>query len=83
MKMSKHDRKIYNQGKTAGYIEGYKKGLHDGNPFTAIYEAVNNMTKNLIEMMNDPETIKIMQELNEKELQAEKLEIEGDENNLI
>lgn len=50
MKMSRRERKIYNEGKAAGYKDGYTKGLHDGNPFILIAETfadiVNQITSN-------------------------------------
>ena len=49
-KLSRHERKIYNAGRAAGYIEGYKDGIHDGNPFTRAIEAINKFIDNLPEM---------------------------------
>lgn len=82
MKMSKSERKAYNQGKRdgqqIGYFEGYAKGLHDGNPFNALMEAVSNFVKTIGE---NPEIMaeamkqraKSPEEL-EAELEAEDLE---------
>ena len=51
MKMSRSKRKAYNQGRRdgqqIGYFEGYAKGLHDGNPFNKIIEAVSNLAKTI------------------------------------
>ena len=50
MKMSRRERRIFNEGKAAGYKDGYTKGLHDGNPFILMAEAfegiVNQITSN-------------------------------------
>lgn len=66
MKMSKAERKAYNQGKEAGkqigYMEGYAKGLHDGNPFNAIIDAFASIAKTIAE---NPE---LLQQLNQEEL---------------
>lgn len=72
MKMSKAERKAYNQGerdgKQIGYMEGYAKGLHDGNPFNAIIDTLASIAKTIAE---NPE---LLQQLNQEELI-----IEGDE----
>ena len=31
-KKSRRERKVYEEGRAAGYAEGYKNGLYDGNP---------------------------------------------------
>lgn len=68
MKMSKAERKAYNQGKRdgkqIGYMEGYAKGLHDGNPFNALIDALKKIEEN-------PELLKL--------LDQEELIIVGDE----
>ena len=43
MKMSRAERKAYNKGKCDGYMDGYVKGLYDGNPFNKIVEALSSM----------------------------------------
>lgn len=72
MKMSKAERKAYNQGKRdgkqIGYMEGYAKGLHDGNPFNALIDACASIAKKIAE---NPE---LLQQLNQEELI-----IEGDD----
>lgn len=72
MKMSKAERKAYNQGKRdgkqIGYMEGYAKGLHDGNPFNALIDACASIAKTIAE---NPE---LLQQLNQEELI-----IEGDD----
>ena len=59
MKMSRSERKAYNQGKRdgqqIGYLEGYAKGLHDGNPFNTIIEAVSNLVESI---KSNPELMK-------------------------
>lgn len=45
MKRSRRERKAYEQGRAAGYAEGYKNGLHDGNPFNAIIDAVTKFAE--------------------------------------
>lgn len=49
-KFSRHERKIYKEGRDAGYIEGYKDGLHDGNPFTVAIEAIAKFVDNLTKL---------------------------------
>ena len=56
-KFTRRERKIYKQGKAAGYIEGYAKGLHDGNPFIALGEAAAKVVASLGEMITDPEFV--------------------------
>lgn len=58
MKMSKDERKAYN----LGYMEGYAKGLHDGNPFSALIDAFASIAKTIAE---NPE---LLQQLNQEEL---------------
>lgn len=73
MKMSKAERKAYNQGKRdgkeIGYMEGYAKGLHDGNPFNALIDAFARMKKTI------DENPKLLLQL----LDQEELIIEGDD----
>ncbi len=72
MKMSKAERKAYNQGKMdgkkIGYMEGYAKGLHDGNPFNALIDACASIAKTIAE---NPELL--------QQLDQEELIIEGDD----
>ena len=35
-KYNRRERRIYKEGKNAGYYEGYRQGLEDGNPFNQI-----------------------------------------------
>lgn len=64
MKMSEAECKAYNQGirdgKQIGYMEGYVKGLHDGNPFSALIDACASIAKTIAE---NPE---LLQQLNQK-----------------
>ena len=57
MKMSKRERKAYNLGRENGYIEGYKDGLHDGNPFISLAEGLNKAIGVISEKLTDPEFI--------------------------
>lgn len=47
--MTRKHRKIYKQGKRDGYIEGYAKGLHDGNPFGTFCESLSKVVDHLSE----------------------------------
>lgn len=56
MKRSRRERKAYEEGRAAGYAEGYTKGLHDGNPFYAIIDAVTSLAetyKETAELLKD------------------------------
>ena len=79
MKMSKAERKAFNQGKALGYAEGYAegyvKGYKEGNPFNAVFEAITNISK----MMEDPEIQKALLKAGEEQ-EAEE-EDAGDNNN--
>ena len=50
---NRREHEIYIQGKAAGYIEGYAKGLHDGNPFIALGKVVASLG----EIITDPNFI--------------------------
>ena len=54
--MSRAERKAFNYGKKVGYLEGYAKGVYDGNPFNRILETAQEMIKTLIK----PEIIEAM-----------------------
>lgn len=47
MKMSRAERKAYKQGRRDGYLDGYTKGLYDGNPFNKIVEAISDMVNTI------------------------------------
>ena len=47
-------RSEYKRGKAAGYAEGYKQGLHDGNPLIKIAEVASDMAKVISDRMSDP-----------------------------
>lgn len=74
MKMTKRERKIYNQGKAAGFIDGYAKGLHDGKPFTVLAEALGNTLATVRDIVNekmqDPEFVKMVEEAKKAEIAA-------------
>lgn len=62
---TRRERKIYNEGKAAGYVDGYAQGLHDGNPFNALIEGLNKMVKTVSETVNSPEFIQMVKEAKE------------------
>lgn len=87
MKMSRSERKAYNQGKRdgqqIGYFEGYAKGLHDGNPFNAMIEAItsfaNTITSNPELMAEAIRRTNLSPEELDAELEAEEeQEVEND-----
>lgn len=55
-------RGAYKEEKKAGYIQGYVQGLHDGNPFNKIADAVANMAKVISDKMSDPAFIEALKE---------------------
>lgn len=68
-KLSRRERKIFNEGKRAGYNEGYIQGLHDGNPFNIFAEKLNKVAANIRKKVNnlDPETKALLiEEYNKK-----------------
>ena len=73
MKKSKRERKAFNEGKRAGYTEGYLQGLYDGNPFNKIVDACRDMIDTLITSLSDPEFVKMLEEARELEI------VEGDD----
>ena len=76
MKMSKAERKAYNLGRQAGRAEGYTDGLHDGNPFIALAEGINNISKKL----TDPEFIEYCKQvMGEEEKETSGLLTEDEE----
>ena len=66
MKMSRRERKILNEGKKIGYAVGYAEGLHDGNPFIAIGEAIADCVNYLGDFITKPEMIEYLKEEKEK-----------------
>lgn len=76
MKMSKTERKAFNQGKalgyTEGYAEGYVKGYKEGNPFNSLIEAITEITCNISKAMENPETRKaLIEAMEDKETDNE------------
>lgn len=61
-KFTRRERKIYKAGKTAGYMDGYAKGLHDGNPFNNLVDSLAAIGRTLGEAMKDPEIIQAIKE---------------------
>lgn len=53
-KYNRRDRRIYREGKAAGYTEGYRQGLEDGNPFNKIIKAAQSLRDGLAKAVNDP-----------------------------
>jgi len=47
MRKTRRDIKNYNEGHADGWAEGYKQGLHDGNPFNRVIEAISVMVKTI------------------------------------
>lgn len=66
-KFTRRERKIYKAGKTAGYMDGYAKGLYDGNPFNNLVDSLAAAARNLGETMKDPEVIKAIKEQRKNE----------------
>ena len=52
---TRKERRIRRGGYNEGYIAGYKDGLHDGNPFTAIAEAATKVVNELTKSFADPD----------------------------
>lgn len=65
MKLTRRERKIYNNGRQEGYLEGYEKGLYDGNPFNTIIDVIKDFTGRVIDLMNDQELAKAIEEANQ------------------
>lgn len=53
-------RSAYKEGKKAGYLEGYKQGLHDGNPFVTLAESINNVFCSLSDSLSDPDFVEAL-----------------------
>ena len=53
-------RSEYKRGKAVGYAEGYKQGLHDGNPFIKIAEAASDMVTVISNRLSDPEFLEML-----------------------
>ena len=70
-KISRSKREAYNQGRHDGYMEGYAKGLYDGNPFNTMVEALSSLANTISEAIKEnPDLLKEMKEM-------ETLDIEG------
>ena len=68
MMFSRRNRKIYNLGKRDGYALGYAQGLHDGNPFNSMIEALSNFAKSLNEAVKqNPNLLKALNTVEEPE----------------
>lgn len=64
--MSRKHRKIYKQGKKDGYALGYLQGLHDGNPFARIGEAITSAVGSITEALKDIDTDRLQALLEEQ-----------------
>lgn len=78
MRRSRRERRAYNEGKSAGYLEGYSQGLHDGNPFIALAEALSSALRCVAELANDPEIQKAIKEAAEQDLNTLEIVKGGD-----
>lgn len=65
MKLTRRERKIYNNGRQIGYLEGYEQGLHDGNPFNTLVDAFKNIIWNIFDLMTEPDFAKAIEEANQ------------------
>jgi flagellar biosynthesis/type III secretory pathway protein FliH len=72
-KYSRRERKIANIAKQEGYMKGYQQGyqlgLHDGNPFILLSEAIGKVISASLDTLKDPafiEACKEAQEVQEK-----------------
>lgn len=65
MKLTRRECKIYNNGKQVGYLEGYEKGLHDGNPFNPIVDAIKEFTSKIYDLMTEPDFAQAIAEANQ------------------
>ncbi len=58
---SRKYRKAYKLGRRDGYELGYLQGLHDGNPFNSMLEALSNLAKSLNEAVKqNPDLLKAL-----------------------
>lgn len=53
MKLTRRERKIFNNGRQVGYLEGYEQGLYDGNPFNTIIDGIRDFTGRVLDLMTD------------------------------
>ena len=77
-KYNRRDRRIYREGKAAGYTEGYRQGLEDGNPFNQIIKALNDPA-----FMAALAKAKELQEENRRQQDESRGELWGLDNDLI
>ena len=80
MKRTRRERKAYEQGRAAGYAEGYKNGLHDGNPFNAIIDAVTNFAELCAEVNIAEVRAELAELMKDDPDNLNTLEIEGGDN---
>ena len=79
MKMSKAEWEAYKLGRQVGREEGYADGLHDGNPFITLTEAINKAMNSISDKLSDPKFIEYLQSLKEAELSEVEEEAAADE----
>lgn len=72
-KMTRRERKIYKSGKADGYAAGYSQGMHDGNPFVLLGEALGRAVDKLT---TDPDVVKALKEAQESDEQTDAVNYE-------
>lgn len=45
MKMTRRERRAYNKGKKIGYLEGYSRGIVEGNPFNKMIDSFRQLAE--------------------------------------
>lgn len=70
-KYSRRERKIASIAKQEGYIEGYLKGLHDGNPFITMAESLSKAVSAMADALTDPAFIEACKEAQEEQKKIE------------
>lgn len=66
-KYTRRERGIYRVGKAAGYAEGYRQGLEDGNPFIKIAKAAGKILDGLAKVVADPDFMAALEEARKEE----------------
>ena len=77
-KLSRRERKVYEEGRAAGYAESYKNGLYDENPFNALIDGLMEYLNVVADAVKDnPELLKQIQEQNTLEIEEGDNDTEG------